>query len=472
MRRLFPSLLLLLLAGPVLASPQQAIAASLADARKLGKDAAYRTRYMTLDNLPEAEREEMLAVLDGWIPHVSREADIVRPRRVNADVIAVVLDDYGWSEKTWESMRFEPYFHAWDDPGDGYVYYRTPALLDGRQIDELKQLTASKVPLVRADFWLFYSSRQLDLRNQNNHGFGYLDWLQLKNRKDVEKLASLDRKKSIALGKELRAILEQGASGVVQLDRQIEWYATYGDGDFGAWITLDTFDNYHNTAPGNLQRGTFKDQAQEWVFGLPSGAVGMWLEDGKGGKQDSVPDKLGGQDTPLRIGRDTRAHVGLCFHCHRDGFLQDIDDWARRTFVAPAQLDETDYRRFQQLRRQYFGNLSGQIARGRARYSAMLRESCGLTSEQFAKGHAKAFYRYQYGVRDAATLAVELGTTERQLLRSLNLAFAKTNAKLSVKERQRLAPLLPLIAKEPRPLPITYVEQFFQAVACIVRDYP
>lgn len=481
--RFLALLLLALTALPATASPAAAVDAALIDCRKLSKDQAERTLYLSLDNLEGDEREELLQVLDGWVHHISREAGIEKPRRVASGMlVAVNREDYGWLKKTQDALRAEPVFHRWERryfAGDhreaaGYYRYRAdPVGVNAQHLRELEERTGSRAPLIRADFFLFYSSRQVNLRNKNDHGFGYLDWLQLKDRGDVEKLAGLQRKTSIRLGKELRAILEEGRSGVVQLDRQIEWYANYGDDGFGTWLTLDTFDNGDgNTGQANLERGAFRHQAEEWVFGLPNNHVGMWLGDQLGVKQDTAPDKLGGNRNPLAVGTDTRIHVGLCFQCHTDGFLKDIDDWARRTFKTPSQLEEKDYQKLQALKRQYFGDLRAKIKDGRERYRKALLASCGLTSERFAQLHAKHYYRYQYGDRRPASLAVELGTTPEQLAGSLKRFFDVNNKRADAAERRRLLGLKALIDEEPSSLPVTNFEQFFQDLQIILRDYP
>lgn len=486
MNRFLSTLLLVLTAAPVLAGPGEAVAAAEAYASRLTDAEACQTRFLSGCNLSPKELPLVRRILDGWGNHLNVNPDIFHVREVQPDLWAVRIDDPGWRAKTWDAQEVEPYFYRtqWDyfagDASYAKGWYGTPKpsrRVNASLMCALQKKTRSRAPIVRADFWLFYSSRQLNLRNKDNHGFGYLDWLQLKKRDDVDRLAVLREKDAIRLGQELRAALEQGRSGIVQLDRVIEEFQCYGEGDY--WRTLDTFDNGDgNVAPAKLEPGTFKHQAEEIVFLLPGRHLGMWLGNNKGVKQNTAPDQLGGNRAAFprfHQGNDTRIHVGLCIHCHTDGGLKDIDDWARRTLKTPKQLEEEDYQKFLRLRRQYFNPLQSRAAKFRAKYEEALQQSCGMTSGEFAAAHAWLYYRYLYLPREPGVLAVELGTSEAQLLRSLRAAF---NLRTGMKpdERRRLAPLLALIPEDPKaeaqPIPITYAEQFFDDLACILQRYP
>lgn len=478
--------LCLLAAGPAPASPQSALAAASKDACTLSDDRACRTRYMARP--PWVSRQDWAEtwvpkLLKAWANGLSRESEFAGFRAVGPDVVAVILDDFKWDAKVWEKQRREPYFHRsrleWYEAGAGYeagwyrVYYR-PHWLDANDLCKLEERTHSKVGIVRADWWLFYSSRQIDLDNKER-GFGYLDWLGLKKRADFEALREVDKKRSIRIGLELRAVIEEDHSGVAQKGRQIEWFATYGDGDY--WLTLDTDDTSNdNRPPARLEPGAFLHKAEEGYISLPNDLWAYWLGNDKGVKQATAPDFIGPNDSPLRKelgGRDARIHFASCLHCHVEGGLQPIDDWARRTFRGGRQLDEEDYQKALRFKRQYTSDLNARLEKGRARYAAALKNCADLDPAGFARLHAVAYYGYAPRPRTAADLAAEMGVTEACLLKALRAAFDPKNKRLGAADRRRLADLLSLIDdKDPRPIPVKTVEDLFGDLEDLVRDYP
>lgn len=460
------SLVLILVLYPLrvgAVSPQQALAACVQDARGLGPDRAYRTRYLWQPILKDTDQ----AVLTAQANFLSREPEFGKLREIDTGVWAVILDEYQWAPEQWEKLAGQdPWLHYtvkqnWPGGYDKGVYYAAgsydvlyPApLLDKALVDELYALTGSKVPLVRADWWFFRSSRQLDLQNKDDHGIGYYDWLEIKDRKTFEALGAVDRKTSIRLGKELLAAIEQGASGVVQYDRLVEWYAAY-DGDY--WLTLDTDNNHGNLVTANLERGAFKHKFEEAYITLPNELWAVYVGNDKGERQNAAPDVLGPNDNPLRRGRDSRIHIGIaCFQCHVDGGLKDVDDWVRRTLRTPANLDTYDYKKYLELKRQYFSDLQARIERGRTRYKLALQECCGLEADKFPALYSEFYYRYQEA-RSLQTLAVEIGCEEAELKEALADYFDQKEY-TDPFERKRLTPLLGLL--QGQKLPITNAEQ-------------
>lgn len=417
----------LLLTAPVLASPQSAMAAALADARKLPPAIAQQTRYLDGSNLPAEYRTEASRVLDFHANQLSRNSELVKLRRVSPDLWAVVLTDYSWERQVWENLAvIEPHFHVlalW--PGgvwpDGRYYapgtfrYAVPGFwLDQKQAAELTLLTNSGVPLVRADWWFVQSARQLSLNNQQT-GAGYYDWLGLKARKDFEKLVRLDEKASVELGKEIRAVVER--SGVATQNRQILRLQTLTG---GYWMTLDAKSSTNKqNAIRLLGKGDYRHDAEE-IFGvLPNGLFGFFLSAADGTRQDSAPDFIGVDDSPLRLGRDARIHIGLaCVRCHVEG-LRPIDDWVRRTLRSPLQLNVADPVRINEFRRQYFSNLERQREKDNAVYAEALEEISGWKPAEAAKAFAGFWNRYALQNHDLKGVAKEMGLADDELAGAL-----------------------------------------------------
>jgi len=440
-----PSLLLLIaFAADLWASPQTAQAAAVADSRLLSADQARRTRYLDLSALPADYQAEAAKVLDLQANNLSRESVLVPLRRVRQDLLAVNLDDYQLSPKVWERFaNIDPYFHVqllkpeleWFSAGysGGRWYpagwYKTgrkikvpasPPWLDAGQVAELIQRTGSQAPILRADWWFVQTARQVSLTNKQT-GVGYYDQLGLAKRKDLEKLVVLDEKASRKIGRELRAAVDK--SGVADQNRAIERLQSLTG---GYWVTEDVKDSTgRGNAVRNLDRRDFVHDAEEIYGVLPNGLFVYWAGNADGTRQDSAPDFIGFDESPLRTGRDGRIHVCLaCIRCHTDG-LRPIDDWVRRTLRPPLGLQSPDYAKFVELRRQYFSDLDGHLAADRAVYARSLGSLTGWKPAEAAKAYAKLWDWYAERQRGLADIASEVGIDERRWVAALQ-ATAKT----------------------------------------------
>ncbi len=90
--------------------PQEALAITLADIRRLPPASRKHVRYFWIHDLREiAEWEQRLI---GWSNHLSREVAIVRPTRVAPGVWRIDITDYGWTPEIWEKLYDvnEPFF--------------------------------------------------------------------------------------------------------------------------------------------------------------------------------------------------------------------------------------------------------------------------------------------------------------------------------------------------------------------------
>lgn len=450
------------------ATPQESIAAVLADVQGLPPHVSCCTRYLVLPS-----QDALLRVVRAWPNFLSREVEFALPRPVGAGVLAVRLDDYQWDPKVWENQfNDEPFFffllrYYWPQSGKWYLT---------KEGKEIVGRTHSCVPIVYADWWLFYSSRQIDLDNRER-GHGYYDWLGIVDQKAFEKLRFTDRKVAIKIGDELRAVLEEGRSKVSQKDRRIDWLSTYGDGEFGLWFTEDADDtSKDNTVVGNLENGGFKGVAREGFIGLPNSLIAVYAGDNKGQRQTFVPPQIAADTSPYHRGNDRRIHQFSCFHCHNNGGLQPVDDWARQNLRVPNELTAFKLEDLRRLKRQFFRDLDVQLAKGRKRYSEALRTCSGHTPERFAADHAAVYYGY-LRMRSRSDVAAILGITEECLAQELKRFFDPRNPNFA--EKKRLAGLLPLTrerrlfdlspwAESPNTIPTAYLEKFSGDILCIV----
>lgn len=428
-------------AAPVWANPQAAVAAALADARTLGP-AAQDAGYLDCSTFSAEFRPKAMQGLAFVINSLSRNPEIVKPVLLPGNVLRVSLSELGWKRAVWDKQaNLDPYFTVrlvkvepwkggvWNDgrhyaAGSFKVQGEFPAAapwLPKAEVAELITLTGSPIPVVRADWWAANAFRQQGINGKEN-GFGYYDWLGVKDRAGFQRLVRLDEKTSLELLLEMRAVVAAGESGVAQHNRQIVRLKSY----VGAyWETLDTRSSQDELKGGKLVkaqnakrhvgRGELQHDAEEHYAALANGLFGFLLCDAAGKLQALAPEFIGADDSPLRAGKDHNIHVGLaCVRCHVDG-LRGIDDHMRKTFTGPAEFETYDAKKHNENKRQYFSNLNAQLAKDRAVYEEALLLCNGLTPAENAKAVADLWNWYALRKRTIADLAIEFGVPEKQL---------------------------------------------------------
>ena len=455
-----PLLSLLLLLAPMLPAsaggPAEAVAAAWVDAQKLPKDIAPHVRYLSLYAVPQKDRGEFLKVLAFHVNSLSRDVELVIPVLVTPDLVRVNLLDYGWQRDTFEKLAgLDVYFHAQVAPVEakavvevvpefkeervsfdgGHTWQIRKVLvgekkvekkdakavtahapwLPGKEIAALALALNSDAPILRAD-WFFFQTCQQEKRN----GTGYYEFLGVKNRADMEKLAALDIEAAKRLRLEIAAIVAE--SGVATNNRQIiRFQALTG----GYWVTLDAnaSDGKRN-AVRNLD-GDFVHDAEEIYFVLPNKLYGYGASSDKGELQASVPPDIAPKDD-FATGRDTRIQPSLsCVRCHEEG-LKPIDDWARSVFTGKVALASPDYAKAKRLRQLYLSDLPGQMEDDIRVFARAVKTVNGLTIKDNAKAYATAFQRYADTSLGMEETAYELGTDAKTWEAALK-AYGKDN---------------------------------------------
>jgi hypothetical protein len=414
--------LLLILAQPLQAAgPAAAALDALRDAAQLNQVEAYDTRYLWHPEAPRIERTGLYAL---QVNLLSRQDELIAPRRVQADLYAIKLSDYGIDAKTWEKLADnEPYLHEQRiiKANDVYSFYwvggqgfkpgwyrnqkarvdlKLPA--SGRWMpkehDALIETCNTVIPLVRADW--FFAQTSVSVSK-----VGYYDFLGLKNRADAEKLAGLDRKIAATRKKVMRATLIE--SGVAINNRQIEWQAAY-DGDW--WATLDSFQSTgKNNAPRLLNDADH--DAEEIYYSLPNGLPGMLAGDAKGVLQKTVPDTIAHNKAARN---DKRIHVPLgCMECHAEVVRPFTCD-SRLLYRGRIRLESPDPVKFLQLRQLFLRDIYAVRDKSAANYAAAIKQISGLEPARVAALYGEEYDRY-YRSLNRAQIAMELGVTEERL---------------------------------------------------------
>lgn len=435
--RLVVSILVLLAPSSAAgSSPQAAVSAAARDLAAQPERARPYLRYLSGYNLTEKWRREDKGykVLNFQVHSLSRELFLTPPRKVAADLWCVDYRDYGWDAKTWERLLAdEPYFSltvkaegegrkqkvvkdwpggVWNGPGpDNGKYFPKGAFkteelatlppgkgkaagfwLDAKEAGYLVKETQSAVPVVRADWFVFYTAIQ------EGRKAGYYDFLNLGNKQaDFERLIGRRKELDKEAKREVSGVL--GRSGVTLQNRAIY---RYGE---GFWVTADfkTSTNLQNVLR-LLDKGLEPpegDASEQYGF-LPNGLFAFWLQNAKGERQNVAPDFIASDGKAS--GTDRRVHVGLsCVRCHVEG-IRPINDWARRQYQGDIRAgvkgdldgkkDDEAYEKIKRFRQLYTTDLQERIDDDRRVYARALLKLTGLKPAEMAGLYAEFWDDY------------------------------------------------------------------------------
>jgi hypothetical protein len=439
-------------AGPI--SPAAVVAAALEDARSLPAEVVRYTRYLDARTLQGEDAAASYGVLCYHVNGLSREAELIAPRKVTPWLWAINLQDYRYPSKVFGALREVNSYYSVPvvDAKTGEKDFLPNPLF--RDLPALVALTGSQTPVVRADQFLFLTGAQV-----GRTGYGYYDVLELKSRADAEKLAALDRKVAEAVFREHAAIIP--ASGVALNNRQLFRYSTVS----GAWWESRDADagTGRANATANLL-ADFKHVAEEIVATLPNGLPLFYVCDDKGKQVDSVPDTVAADHGATN--NDRRIHIPYsCVGCHTDGGLIPLRDYARRIYsrdtgvsLAALAVDPATARRLQSV---YLGPLQRGYDRDRADYAAAIESISGLKPAELSRHYRRVWSEYLDRPVTAERAALELGVSVDQL-RARFRAYAATKGVLD-------PVLLGLVIEDGPPVRREYFEERFATALLILQ---
>ena len=470
-------------------TPADAIGHAAADLIRLPFDAGQHTRYLSLYNVPAAERSKVSAVLNGHCNGLSREPDltplVIVPNTAGS-LLRIDLRNYRWDRSTWEKLS-DPYFTVTVEvetfkvtPWEGGLWegkfyaagafeYKKPVKVRTQQAlapwltetpearDKLEKVvtwTQSKIPVVRGD-WFFNQTAAAAGRIPN-----YYDFLAVKDEATFRRAIGADVKLAEEFGSELREAV--AISGVTLNPRAIARHATLGG---GYWRTFDFEDKNGGKSPLRvLGKDVEGEYAASEQFGhLPNGLWATGLFDRAGKVQATAPDSVA-SDGHSRS-NDRRIHVNVsCLRCHSDGGLQPIDGWVRNLLTPPLAVQTPDAAKARELRRQYLRRLEPFLSRDRLTFEDAIKEATGLDSKGYSKAHAAYWESYEdrkIGIDDAAA---DLGTTRATLAAALDA---------TVKANQGDTVLSVLLLNNPRinRVPVRVWEDSFPAAMLMLKGF-
>jgi hypothetical protein len=263
-------------------------------------------RYFTLTHLENAgyNDDQLQTYRHGLSKLVnslswSRRIKVPTPIDPARTILRIDLRDYLWDEGTWRSVL------------DRYPYGLHH---EGTTAGPIYELTASPLPYVRADWFVFAASRPPL----------YHEVLRLPRAiEELERKLDVDAAANIRQDRAVRAGFN--ASGVSRNNRVIERHESTNGGywksyDFGG--NADRKNIFANPLGPGDGDAEFAHDGGEIIFALPNGLNGYMLTDGNGARIDKGPTE---------IVRDNKQSDGAvvngisCMSCHNRGLIEKAD---------------------------------------------------------------------------------------------------------------------------------------------------
>lgn len=404
---------------------------------------------------------------------LSRKGALRPPARVAFDLWRFDLRDYGWDAAVWEKMASRNFafvkVRRFRNVKTGKIVSEkvSPAFwLPTEQVAYLVAHTESVTPVVMAPWFVANTSRQLTLTNEKL-GYGYYDWFGFKKPQDFLDAFKIKLKDSIDLERDVLEVVSR--SGVSKQNRSIESH----DSILG--MVIYTRDTDNETGRGNaikfLRREDYKAKAREWYVPLPNGLPFYALtDDDLKELQDSAPDFIGADRSPLNESTDPRIHVGIaCIRCHSGQVLKPVNGWARANYTiarlalnVPATFKnknaEERRRIFEELSRQFLIlSFANALNDQREKYRRKIHEASGLDADELARRFARSYHAYADDPVTLEQAARELGYTPEEV----RAAFNRYNQPPPVGVGGIEAELGALVLEPSEPLPRLKWEDFY-----------
>lgn len=263
-------------------------------------------RYFTLTHLENAgyNDDQLQTYRHGLSKLVnslswSRRIQVPTPIDPARTILRIDLRDYLWDEGTWRSvLEHYPYGLRHEGVTAGPIY----------------ELSASELPYVRADWFVFAASRP-PLYHQVLKLPRTI--AELERKLDVDAAANIRQDRAVRAG--------FNASGVSRNNRVIERHESTNGGYWKSYDFAGNADRKNIFAnplgPGDGE-AEFEHDGGEIIFALPNGLNGYMLTDGRGVRIDKGPTE---------IVRDNKQSDGAvvngisCMSCHNRGLIEKAD---------------------------------------------------------------------------------------------------------------------------------------------------
>lgn len=412
MRRLVPYILVFL-AGLLVgscrgASPSSELQAAVNDLRvNVPRERWRTTRYLTLYNIPEKERESGAGLLGYVVNSVARGSVLRGIRTVHTaggkEALATIdLADLQIPAAAWESLvsDAEPYFHITTkaiDPTTGKVQkvYTDAGHVGLEAAKQLRDMTGSGGAIVRADWFVVRALSQPHYYNLSGTPKTEKEWLAAGGATDKE-IIDLRANKGSSIFR----------SGVTFKPRRISRRQTITGAN---WITRDSEEGDPQKHPIRVPGFDLKADASEAIAAKPNGLLAYALFNAKG---ELVPE------VPPQIAKDSTAHDGRliapvsCVRCHDStGFKPFANDF---TALVKSGVDlHLPADELEQIASFYADNerLAKLLSRDQDDYEAAVSKATGgkFTANELSKVVARMYSEYVDDQVDQDKAKRELG---------------------------------------------------------------
>lgn len=399
------------LVGACRGAPSDEVRAAVKDlANNVPQSQWASTRYLSLANVPEAERKAHVGVANYVLNSLGQSGKIVRAIEVG-DLLRIDLYGLRIDAKDYEPL-------AVDDP-----YYHVQTLFAGADGKPTKGFTVG--PWIQKERYY-----QLRLMTGSDAGILRSDWFIAKAfapphyyriAKVPEKLSDFYLSLGLDAKEQLELQAHKGASifdsGVTRKPRRISRW----QGPRIAWVTYDSREDGDILKhPIRVPNFSFKHDASEHIAAKANGLHLYALYDGNGKRQDEVPPDIA-HDSSAGNGNDQRLRAGMsCIRCHTDGGLKPFDnDFAKMLGSGKADLhlpaDEAEYiAAFNDVERTL-----KLLTRDKEDFDlAVARATDGMDGKALSKAFAEVYAKYEYDRIDEDTVKRDLGVDSLDALKS------------------------------------------------------
>ena len=306
---------------------------------------------------------------------------------------------------------------------------------------DFMKMTQSQAPIVRADWFICYSTMPP----------AYYKFLRLGDKlQDFEKFAFADPKKAEEARGQDRAVIIQ--SGVTRNNRRARRSPTFTGGYY--WETFDTLNSIRgNKSLTNLLDDKF--DAGEFICSLPNGLQAYFLANKNFERQD---------EAPINIAKDSTAVDGVvrtgrsCMICHAEG-IKPIDDEVRalnrwnpnHDGVRLLVTKEKDAYKIDDL---FSSDLDKQVVKDMQIFADAIGLTNGMKPAANGKAYAEIFDGYIEHLMSKEDVARECSLNLKDLDQLLKLSSDPT--------------MLGLLRRPIRPVRRDHFEESFQGFMLIV----
>ena len=392
----------LLINGCAFGQPAADVAAVIADLKKnVPQNQWSTTRYVSLYNRPEKTLDADVAAFNFVINSVSQSRKVHKLSR-QGRLIRFNLLQFGISTKLWELLiaENEPYYHITSEVIDPTTGKKKTVFTDGgwvglKNAATLRTMTVSAGAVCRADWCI----SQLTTEKMY-----YLFANVPKTLDGFYKSLGADSKTIEILGANRGA--NMFSSGVTKKVRRLSrWQGPLG----GVWNTYDLAEV--KASNDFIRNPTFDSSydASEQIAAKANGLHIYAIFDGKGNRQDTVPDKIAKDDSDPDGDYILRPLIS-CVRCHSENGLKSFSNDQKKLIDAGVKVFSKNPNTADVLDAFYNSTkLTRDLARDREDHAEAVKAATGLEFKEVSAALAKIFNDYNYQLVTPQVAAAELG---------------------------------------------------------------